>query len=181
MTAPAKLFQLSLTELSDISGVATRTIRKRLANLPPVIDDGYKLSWNPRDALPLIFELGKATDGSNKLDLQQERARLAKAQTEKARLEVQILRGNVIPAEVVETVWSDMLSKFKAKTLALPSKASMPAYSCESIEELERLLKDEVFDLLNELRAFDLEEYIKISASKFGRAANGPAESEEDA
>ena len=89
------------------------------------------------------------TSGSG--DIAEEKTRLTKAQADKAELEVSELEGKLIPAQLVQETWVDFVANVRAKLLGLPSRLAHQMIATDDYAEAEKLLKDCVFDALNEL------------------------------
>ena len=70
---------LSMADLERLTGVTFKPIQKRLANLEPEEVKGSKKLYCSKKALPLVLRVNNKAD----LDLSLERAKLARAQTEK--------------------------------------------------------------------------------------------------
>ena len=60
----------------------------------------------------------------SELDYAAEKTRLTFHQANIAELDEDIKRGELIPAETVERVWSDLVASFRAKILSIPTKAA---------------------------------------------------------
>jgi len=111
----------SISELSNLTGMDRRRIRKALADLPSTKGSKGALMFKSEDALPLLYIL--PGDGDT-YDLTAERARLAHHQANKADLECQVLSGNLIEVELVSGIIGDEYATVRAKLLAMPSKAA---------------------------------------------------------
>src|SRR5262249_50434887 len=94
-THSANLRRLSISQLNQITGRSPRYISERLrsAGLQPVAEDGRTLFFDPRQALPVLFEVDTA---------QAERARLDRARREEIELRLAKERGELIEADVPE-------------------------------------------------------------------------------
>jgi phage terminase Nu1 subunit (DNA packaging protein) len=84
-------------------------------------------------------------------DLETEKTRLTKAQADKTELEVAQLRKVLVPADLVEREWTDMISAARAKLLSLPPKAASQVMAAANRTEAEALLKAMVNEALAEL------------------------------
>lgn len=107
--------------------------------------DNYQSKHQPKD-----------TDG---LDIVAERARLTYHQANIAELEEDIKRGELIPADVVERVWSDMVASFRAKIMSIPTKAAHQFVSLTEISEIQDALKEHHFEALQELSDYEPKDY----------------------
>jgi phage terminase Nu1 subunit (DNA packaging protein) len=84
-------------------------------------------------------------------DAHAEKTRLLKAQADRTELEVDELKGLMIPAEDVAGEWQEMVSNARARMLAMPSKAAHLLIAAESFTEAEQILENEIHGVLNEL------------------------------
>ena len=84
-------------------------------------------------------------------DIAEEKTRLTKAQADKAELEVSELEGKLIPAPLVQDTWTDFVANVRAKLLGMPSRLAHQMIATENYAEAEKLLKDSIYDALNEL------------------------------
>jgi hypothetical protein len=87
----------------------------------------------------------------DRLDLQQERAKLARKQTERLELVIGEESGQLVRADDVREVWGRSISDCRAHFLILPSKMAPGCFNAESIAEVEALLKKQVWQALDEL------------------------------
>lgn len=65
----------------------------------------------------------------------------------------------VIPTDVVEQIWTKILSTFRARMLSIPPKIAPQLEGLENVNEIEKIIKDQIYEALNELSEFDLEDY----------------------
>lgn len=82
------------------------------------------------------------------------KAKIAQVEYEKA-------IGALVPTIVIEQVWGKLLSNFRAKMIAIPSKVAPQLQGMEDILEIEQIIKEQIHEGLSELSEFDLEEYVK--------------------
>ena len=141
----------SISELSNLTGMDRRRIRKALVDLPS--DKGKKgaLLYESTDALPLLYIL--PGDGDT-YDLTQERARLAHHQANKADLECEVLRANLIEVELVSDIIGGEYATVRAKLLAMPSKAA-PLMVGLDTNAIHGQLQELINEALEELSADD--------------------------
>jgi phage terminase Nu1 subunit (DNA packaging protein) len=109
------------------------------------------------------------------IDARRERARLLAAQADKVELELAILRADTIPAETVRAVWSKMLSACRARLLAVPTRVAGAAMAAASIQESETLVRELIYEALNELADFDPEHY-RTERARAAHLARGDAD-----
>ena len=122
------------TQISDAFGVSLTTVDKWRKKGCPCVAVDKKVSFTMREVSDWLRNRDLERDGD--LDLSQERAKLTKLQAEKAKLELEQQRGNLIPMELVVETWQGHIAKPKAKLLALPPKAAAQAVGVESYPHL---------------------------------------------
>ena len=90
-------------------------------------------------------------DAEGKLNLGDERARLAAAQANRVELEVATLRGELIPADVILETWEPIVGAARAKILALPSKikSQIPGLKAKDIAKIKTMVRATLEDLAN--------------------------------
>ena len=135
----------SLSRLSDLSGMAPRTIKGRIERLTP-IKEGKATLYETRDALPLMYQ---SDLGEKMFDLEQERARLAHHQANREAMREATERGEYIPAEIVREYGAAGMTATKAKLLAISSKLrgrfpDVPQAMIDIIGELHREALEEL-------------------------------------
>ncbi|MCK5748506.1 MAG: hypothetical protein KAH44_19980 [Oricola sp.] len=88
-------------------------------------------------------------------DTHLERARLLKAQADKTELEVDTLRGNLMPVETIEADWLAMVMACRSRLLSIPSKTAFQIATLSDAHEIERFLKRVIYEALTELASMD--------------------------
>lgn len=144
------LRRVSLNQLCTLTGKTHRTVKKYLADLPAQ-EEGGVLYYNPVEALPLIYGL----NSGNKVDPFKEKARYDQLRADKVSLEIEIMRENLIPADRVEKSWGKIVSIIRARFLTLPTRVSPRIQGLTEPQEIERVLRAEVYDALTELSEYD--------------------------
>jgi hypothetical protein len=142
----------SLNALATELAIDRRSLARRLEGLEPAsettkgtrVERLYKL----RDVIAHLYEGERAG-----LDLNYERAVLAKLQQEKLQLEISELRGDLVRASAVEVRWQDILSSTRAKLLALPSKLAVAIASPDRIQVAQDRAQALIHEALCELAA----------------------------
>jgi phage terminase Nu1 subunit (DNA packaging protein) len=89
-------------------------------------------------------------------DYQHERARLTHAQADKAELENQELRGEVIPAAVVQEVWTESVINVRARILAMPTRIAHAAAAVETVPEAHEIVRAACYEALEEIATDEL-------------------------
>lgn len=134
--------------------ISHRVTAKRLQAIQPCETKGRNKYYLMADAAPCLLQV----DSPDDLDLTQERARLAKAQADKTELQLDVDKGKLIPAELVEEIWSNVITAVRARLLALPSKVS-PMLALASEAEMESELQAQIYETLTEMSEIPEHEY----------------------
>jgi len=98
-----------------------------------------------------LRKLGGYHKKSGGEDIAEAKTRLTQAQADKAELEVSELEGQLIPAQLVQDTWTDMVANVRSKLLGLPSRIAHQVIAMETYPEAEQLIKENVHDALSEL------------------------------
>lgn len=138
-------------ELADIS---TRQLeRLRQSEDPPPKDaNGHYLArefgrWLKRRNLS---GLSISPDGIA-LDLDAERARLAKEQADKTAMENAVRRGDLVSSELVADWWSHVITNAKTRLLGIPTAAAPLVLGTKSLAGVRDKLEELITDALNDL------------------------------
>lgn len=78
-----------------------------------------------------------------------------KVDTEMKKLKLGIMQGEYHHVDNIKLLVIDMLARFKAKLIAIPSKASTELLNIDNRREIESILKDMISEALNELSEYD--------------------------
>lgn len=101
--------------------------------------------------LPDCIEYQQTRGAEGKLNLSDERARLAKAQADRVELEVQQLKGELIPAGVILENWEPIVGAARAKILAIPTKckSAIPKLTDRNVARIKAICRAALEDLAN--------------------------------
>lgn len=101
------------------------------------------------------YKLSEVVDallyGGSRLDLQQERAKLAKRQTEKTKIQIEQMKGDLVPANEVSEAWAALVAAMRARLLSIPTKAAPMVVVIEDQNKAKDIIKKHVNDALAEL------------------------------
>lgn len=163
---------VSSTVLADLFGLTTRRIRM-------LADEGviqktsrgrYNLQENIKNYIVYLKTSQDLKEKSvdDKLDPDIERALLTRIQREKLELEIAAMKGQMHFSDDVKRVMNDMLANFRAKLIALPSKIAPRLIARNDISEVQKMIQQELFEVLQELSNYDpsvfySEKYIELS------------------
>ncbi len=157
---------LSKAELAAVFGVSLPTIEAWLKRGLAYKQRGSRgqpwafhlpdcIAWRIEDEISRRIE---QADGQA-LDLNYERARLAKAQATKTEREIAIMDRKLIPAERVESVWGGMIAAFRSRMLALPSRVAPQVAAENDPHVVDAMLTDVCHEALTELSEYDPDQY----------------------
>ena len=163
---------VSSTVLANLFGLTSRRIRQ-LENegiIKKVARGKYSLQENIKSYITFIkasADLKESKTEEGKVDYDEEHALLERRKREKIELELASMRGTMHFSEDVERVMNDMLSNFRAKVLALPSRVAPSLICMDTIADIQEVLQGEVLDVLNELSEYNpsdfySEEYVDV-------------------
>lgn len=141
-THKSDLSRLNLNKLVEITGMTSRTIKKRLGGLDPVEKDGRSLLYLTKEALPLIYCPDDFDDEIEKLDLTQERALLAREQRIAQTLKNEETKRNLIPLDLAISLIVAQNLAIKSALRGLPSKAKtkIPGLTAAAVQKMRRLI-----------------------------------------
>ena len=141
---------ISINHLAKLTGLDRRTVTKKLANVTPIRRGGTKGNFYDSEQVLRTIYLGDEGSKDPKLDLGQERAKLAKAQTAKTELEVSVLAGKLIKVEDVQNEWSAHIVAFRSKILSIPSKVGQLVHDTK----IEERVREFCHEALEELTGY---------------------------
>lgn len=188
------LSRVTLNQLEKLTGSNYRTITKLLneANVQEVANDGNSRYFDPKEALPVIFEAQghrtrkkhalefsdfgdgeESPDVENLLDPAIQSARLSRARTKKVEVEIDVMLKKLVPAEDVERVWMGMISASISRLRVLPI-AIAPRLVGETDQiKIEEIIREEIDKIRSELKDYDPDDY-----SETGQEGDGGMGSE---
>ena len=150
--------EMSISELSALTGFTRETVGKRLADIPHTAAGNAK-RYDPRQALPALYEAA-AGGGNAQTNLMVERAKLAATQRQKLELEIGVMQSRLLEAGVVEATWSGMTTAARARLLALPYRLAVDAIAADGVfARIESAAHELIREALEELHAFDVADY----------------------
>lgn len=163
------LKEISASQLSTITGKSYRTIAAKLLSVPIARKDSTGIYYEIRKALEAVYISKEESDYDKDENLlMKQKLKHETAKAEKAQIEVELLSGESLKTEVVEKVWTTMTSSFRAKILAVPTQVSLQLLGEKDVKKIEEKIKNAQYEALDELKEFNLEQYIKESNRESG-------------
>ena len=141
--------EFNRTQIGEAFGVELTTVDKWRRSGCPAEKKGQNVMFSVRQVSDWLRSRDIETSGV--LDLGQERAKLTKLQAEKATLELEIARGNLIPLELVVETWQGHIGNARAKLLAFPPKAAAQSIGMDDYLESEQFFTGLINEALDEL------------------------------
>lgn len=164
------LHRLTQQQAAALIGVTARTLRD-WADAPRNLDESY----NGPELVQWLLAKRSSKTG---LDLEEERARLAKEQADKAALDNAVRRSELADLAAVAEVWGALLAAFRARMLATPSKLA-PTVNPGNPNLARDAIEHELSAILAELADVDVRGLpIERPAETGGPADDPPATAE---
>jgi len=142
--ALAEDLEVSLTTIRDMT---QKNILNRTTN-------GYDLRQARLDYISHLREMA-AGRYSGELNLQEERARLAKEQADAKEMENMIERGELVYIDHIVKRFEKQLIKCKTKLLAAPTKIAAEVHAAADVKEAKSIMEAAIEEALSELVGYD--------------------------
>lgn len=152
----SKLRIASKQETVEFFGVTPMTFNTWLKRGCPFIQEGKgggSTGWvfDLLDVAKWRF-LGRVTDtGEVNPDLMSPRERLDYYKGSREQMLMERDRGVLLPADQVEAAWSDHITVAKGRLLSLPSRVSGELLSLKTQRDIEKVIRNAVITILEEL------------------------------
>ena len=142
---------VNISQLSEMTGFDRATISKRLAHLE--FEPGNKRAkfYKCPDALAILYKFG--IDDTERLDPQQEKARLDRERRLIAELDRQQKERKLIDADEVKDDWMSVVSVTRSRFLALPSRIVPELANLKDMRKMEDALIAAIHEVLEEMAA----------------------------
>lgn len=142
-------------ETSKLLGISEQALWKAVKERGcPVARVGGKGKPNVYD-WPAVIAWRIADLAPETLDLNAERARLAKEQADKTALENAARRGQMVDALVVVNEWTDQIAAARARLLSTPSKLAAQLVGIGDANVIAAAIRTEIYAALTELSEYD--------------------------
>jgi len=140
---------LSMADLENVTGITFKPIKKRLEGLDPVKIQGVKKIYDTKEALPLIYQI----KDQSTLDLAQERAKLAKAQTQKIEIEVEKSLEKLVDVEAFMEEFQKSFISLKERLLLVGESSAQEIIGSKlkNTDEVSALIETKIHECLEEI------------------------------
>lgn len=154
------------TDMAYALGVTVQAFRRW--NLKPAKRRDRKAFYDVREVF--AHRLGMLKDTNPKLrDL---RVRHESAKAERAEIELEAIKGELLPYAAVAAAWGDMIANCRAKILNLPTKIAMVTAKMSKPAAIEKKARKLCYDALNELRDYEPKAYRIDSKARASKLTN---------
>ena len=140
----------------------------------------YELVPVVRAYIKYLRERGLRSDVSGD-DYNAHRTRLTKAKADMAEMEKAQIEEQLIPSSDVEKVWIEVSQNMRQKMLSLPQRAAPECFAAENLVEVKNILKEQVYDALQEIADIEVKVSQPIRASDSDEDSTGNIQRDEAA
>ncbi len=142
----------SYADLSRMTGISYKTLKKALdaAGIEP-IEAGGQGKAHLFDCAGALEAIYNPTDDRAALDLNTERARLAKEQADEKAMKNAILRGELMPIDEIRDQWARIAIGIRINFLALPSRLAQMLETVSTPTERRAMIDNEIKTILTAL------------------------------
>ena len=150
--------QSSLSALHEMTGMTRETVKRRVdaAGLTATPGPRQAALYDTPTALAAIYE----QPANNQQALATAKIANLEADTRLKELREARDRRDLIPADVVERVWSGMTTAARQRLLALPYRLATAALAADSFSTVEDAARTLIYEALTELHGFDPADYL---------------------
>ncbi|MAR56943.1 MAG: hypothetical protein CMM93_07145 [Rickettsiales bacterium] len=157
--------------LAKILGRTERTLTEWQKEGMPIKKNGARGQSNTYDTEHVIdWMIKRASDTDS--EMERARIRLTSAQADKTELEVEELRGNLITLDNMKGLWANVLATFRSRILSIPNRLTPQLAAVRDPKKIDVLLKDALYEALNELANYDPDTRIESKKRRKGSAKN---------
>ena len=164
--------------LADAFGVSEETITQWQKAGMPIQTARKGTMGNEYELAPCIrWYALRESGGDGALDLNQERARLAKAQADKTELEAAELKGEMVRYEELSAHWAARGSAMRSRLLTLPTKIAPRARVAENDQAASALIEAEIIEALTEISGNGVPDSTSARRQRSERLSQAPSSS----
>ena len=150
--------QSSLSALHDMTGFTRETVKKRLDAAGLVATPGPHKSalYDTPQALAAIYQ----QPANNQNALMAARVKNLDLDSKLKEQRHAVNSGELIPAPIVERVWSGMTGACRAHLLSLPYRLAVAAVAVDGAAAVEEAARKLIFEALENIHAFNPADYL---------------------
>lgn len=154
---------LSMSQLSEVTGVDRRTVKSRLANVEPHKTEGRAIIYDSHEALPIILGFQSESPKETDRQLKEEQLRYESARADKMRLEADQMAGDVVAIDDVTRMVSKEYTYVRATLYSIPSKLATTLAREEDVAVVQAKLHSAIDEALAHLQADTNKDYTQSS------------------
>ena len=141
---------LSMADLERLTGVTFKPIQKRLAKLEPEEVKGAKKLYCSKKALPLVL---RVSTSQAVLDLSAERAKLARAQTQKIEIDIKKQLEQLVDKDEFMEDFEKSFISLKESMLQLGDSVAQEVVDtgAKNKRDISRIIQDNIHSFLEEV------------------------------
>lgn len=144
---------LSMSQLSEVTGLDRRTVKDRLSKIKPYRVEGKAIQYDCRKALPILFGFDNPEKKDLSKQLQEQELKLQIAKTEILESELKTIRAEHVAIEDVCKVVEKEFNYVRSSIQSIPSKCAK-ALSIETEPSIiQSVLSDHINEVLSHLQA----------------------------
>lgn len=147
MPTQRDISKLSIKQLAWIARCSAETAAKRLrdAHLDPVSEDGRATYYDPRDALPVLYEIGQG------LNPKAESARVDRATAELRELELKVKLGELVPGSDQDQVVIALATTTAARLRGIPVRVAPEVAMETDVARCKGIVETAIDEALHDL------------------------------
>lgn len=148
-------YLVSTDEICEIMGLSSRRIQQLVQEdaIVRASHGSYDLTASVRAYVN--YEKEKIFEEDGDLDKLREETLWTRARRKKTEAELGIITGSLHRAEDVENVMNAMMMSFRSQLLSFSSRLAPKVQGKKDLIDIQEVVKDEVEDLMNELKDYD--------------------------
>jgi phage terminase Nu1 subunit (DNA packaging protein) len=141
--------KINVKTVSQYTGVPEQTLYRWFSQ--EIIPDSEDLAEVTKAVVARYKELAVGKKDKTKDPLTDEKIRLTKAQADKIEVENQLIAGELLKAEDIESEWTNYVLSCRSRLLSIPSKLALELSQITDPNIVQKRLKTEVNQALDEL------------------------------
>jgi len=144
---------LNKRDTAFVLGVSIVTLNNW--DIAPFKKTGRIIFYNLKD----VIAYWRNKEKKRETPLTDERTRLTRIQADKAEREFELLKNKLHDSDIVKSVWSDIVLRFRSRLLAVPAKLSLGLCNKTEPNKIESIIQKEVLQVLEELQKYKASDY----------------------
>ena len=168
----------SAIDLAFWLGVSDRRVRQ-LVEEKVVVQVSRGVYDIPASVQRYIERLKITAETQGSKELLKERTLLTREKRRQAEIQTAALEGRMLPADMVQAFWADMVQSANTKLDAIPTALAGPLASETNPVKVQQLLGDALGTARNELANYDAEKFVDKYIAKYGAELRETAEADD--